>query len=181
MAAQNTIKIDGMRSIVRGLSKIDSRIRNRTIGSAIKKASKPLVMETKARAPVESGLLRASIGTTFKVNKRKGIGVAKTGPRNMKGSKRQAKGSTAAKRSRNPVHYAYLIEFGTKPHKVPYTLVGGGGFRKVVPIPFDHPGTPPNPFMRRAFISARARVMGSLSTELKAAIRKAASKSRSKK
>ena len=171
MAAGSSLTIKGGKALERALKDIDSKVRNRVIGSALKKAAKPIVKAAKAKAPKDSGLLAKSIGTKFKVNKRRGVGYVVIGPTDSKQTKARSKLS-GNKAKRNPAHYGHLVEMGTKPHANKYTRVGD----QIIPVGSWHPGTGPRPFLRPAFDANKGALVGAVRAELKSAIRKAKAK-----
>src|SRR3990167_6915767 len=57
--------------------------------------------------------------------------------------------------------HANLVEFGTKPHKIRNVSLGGKFFKVI-----EHPGTPPRPFMRPAFIGKQAETLKTIGDAL---------------
>lgn len=155
----NGVMIRGERALIRKLDRMAKQSqRNKIARPAVRKAAAEVRKAAKRLAPVETGELKRSITTKVETI-RNGPVYAVIGPENRKN----------AQTGRNPANYAHLVENGTKPHRIVPTagkkalaisskvlskrgtkVVASGASRNLV-AGVDHPGSPPQPFMRPAF------------------------------
>lgn len=141
------IDIRGVEEIHRAIDQIKKPASRRKITRpAVGAAAAEIVKQAKKHVPKESGLLRKSLGSKTWTKGDVVAGLA--GPR--RGFKQQAKRKNTWKGATlsNPVKYAHLVEFGTRP-----------GFRRYTSGPLAgremaHPGTRPRPFLRPAMQKA---------------------------
>lgn len=142
---------------------LGKRVVKKILRKEAKLALKPMMRTMRTNAPVRSGLLRKSIGIQVKayanalwaaVGPRHGFRAVITNPE---------RGGTFLA---NPIGYARLVEYGTRPHSV----IRGTRLmrRKGTPKPGEtpagdiprgpgrHPGTAPRPFMRKAYEAHRS-------------------------
>ena len=103
------------------LARLDERKKNTIVRQALGKAAKPILKNARARVPVESGLLKKSLGVKTKTYRRSGVSIAVIGPR--KGFKTKVGGvktrvgsakGDETRQVRNPAKYAHLVELGTE-------------------------------------------------------------------
>src|SRR5262245_9956684 len=124
-------ELQGLSGVLQALERLKQGARNRILRKALTQAARPMTKDARARAPRESGLLKKSIGSVTRTDK-KGFVLVVIGPRT--GFKREVKikktrvfrqrGSRTvfvAKPTpdqlvmlRNPVKYAHLVELGTR-------------------------------------------------------------------
>lgn len=122
-------EIKGADAIREAFSKIPDKLEARILRGAVRAATKPVLEEAKANAPVRKGALRDSLRISTK-SKRGEVRARVVAGDNKKGG----------------VYYATMVEGGTKPHKIKASqksLRVGGGFTRSV----DHPGSKARPFM----------------------------------
>jgi HK97 gp10 family phage protein len=131
MSIDVTIKMDGDREIMRMLAGWNPVSQRRIVRPGVSRGARLVSRTARANAPVESGLLRKSIGVVVKTYK-DGTVVGVVGPRH--GFKRAVAGSGKSSKIvtrknvgdfsnsrislRNPVKYAHLVHGGTRPHAV---------------------------------------------------------------
>lgn len=142
MKITSKIQIDGMDDLFARLRNLRQSIQNKHMRRAVTKSARVVAAAVSARAPVESGALKKSIGYrvyTMKTGKGVGavigpkrdfkvqVGQAATRTRAVRlrilSKKQLAAGATGA--ARCPAKYAHLVEFG---HRV---AVGGTLSRRV--------------------------------------------------
>ncbi len=165
------IKIEGdkeLRRLLTGWTPVQQR---RITRPGIAKASRVVSRAVKEAAPVESGLLKRSIGVKMVTYKNTGTVVGIVGPR--RGYKRivavvdgrtqaftranvERLGSRGPRRLawRDPAKYAHLVHGGTAPHRI--ARIATQRRREGPPRPYvvNHPGAKANPFLRRAWFAS---------------------------
>ena len=111
MARRDVIVVDqvAMRQIQRRMAALPGRVNIKVLGQATSAATTPVLKSAKQKAPVETGLLKKSLGKKLKKYKRNAVAVCIVGPRS--GFKDEGTG-------RNPANYAHLVELGTT-HSAP--------------------------------------------------------------
>lgn len=122
-------EIKGAETIREALSRLPWKLETRILRGAVRAATKPVLEEAKANAPVRKGALRDSLRISTK-SKRGEVRARVVAGDNKKGG----------------VYYATMVEGGTKPHTIKArkkSLTVGGGFARSV----DHPGAKARPFM----------------------------------
>lgn len=163
MAVQGTVRVVGLKTVLKRLGKLPERIQKKVMRAAVRKAATPVVRAARQRIPKGSGLkpdgtprknLKQTITKTSV--KRYGNTFAITiGPEKWKGL------------------HAHLVHDGTQPHGIPLneSLVLGGTF---LPAGFviDHPGSQANPFLEQAVNATRKQVQDKLRQEILAGIEK---------
>lgn len=103
MPIKITMKLDGLQALAKRLEAIDKKVAKKAIKAAINQATKILTKEVKARVPVDTGLLRRSIGRKVKTYRQSGLVIGIVGPRaNIVGDDGD-----------KPSKYGSLVEFGT--------------------------------------------------------------------
>ena len=113
--ARAGVQLFGDKELMRMFKNLGDKDAKKMATEMSKMASAPVVQTAKANAPVESGLLRKSIGRVTRSYKRGFHKVAVVGPRagfhGMVAMK--IKGVVVGKpKKRNPLHYAHLVEYG---------------------------------------------------------------------
>lgn len=102
-----TVQVHGVGELLAKLRDLDKRVRRKILRKAVNEPSKIVLAAMKAKVPVETGLLRKSLGRKVKVW---GNGVAFfiVGPR--RGFKKQVKTKLGKMMHRNPSKYAHLAD-----------------------------------------------------------------------
>lgn len=104
-------QIDGLKPLFDRLDGLAAKVRRKILRDAISEGSKIITKAAKAGAPVQTRLLRNSLGRKIKTYRNSGIVVAIIGPRVgfrkevLRGKRRVLS---------NPTKYAHLVELGTK-------------------------------------------------------------------
>lgn len=125
-----TFSVTGSEQVIRNVLALPKRIRRRAFRVALDAAGGEIKREVQKRAPVETGLLKRSMGVKTvvpdnertawtKVGPRRGfkapLGRTKRGKLKAVSTKLQALLPTSANAIyRNPTRYAHLVEHGTK-------------------------------------------------------------------
>lgn len=148
-AASLTLK--GGKQLERALIQLGEKTRKQIVRRAVKKAAAPILKTAKARAPVETGLLKISLATKIKHYKRSGTWMVIIGARFRFKGKKVAAIRAASKGVRGerktPALYAHLVEFGTR-------------------VRSQHPGVKPQPFMRPAWFAHWRQAFNTLRAQL---------------
>lgn len=133
---------ESLKKVLAELDKLPAKIETNVARAAIRAAAKPFLDAARENAPVSSGRLRDSIRISSNTDKRGGMLTA---------SVKAGRTTTKAQRAKGvqDAYYAYMVEFGTKPHLIKGPVKLGGQWYKNI----HHPGSPPSGFMRRAFDS----------------------------
>ena len=148
MVADIHLEIKGLKELNNLLNKLPDKIAKKPLQNALRAGGNVVVKAAKAKAPVDTGLLRDSISVR-KSKEKTGAVHYQVGVYQKTGKKRP--------------FYAHMIEFGTgayysgtggKSLRAPYEIVPkkagslffGGLFRESI----IHPGIRPAPFMRPA-------------------------------
>lgn len=100
-----SITIVGDKRLIRMLEQLPNKVFRKGLLSAGRKAMKPVIAIARARAPVDSGTLKKSIGIKVKVYRQTGTAAFVVGAR-------KGFGTTIAGRPRDPYYYAHLVELG---------------------------------------------------------------------
>jgi len=148
---QISLDIDAasQRALERAMNALPDKVFDKVVKSAANAAMTPVLKAARAKCPVETKQLKASLGKKRKVYKRNGVVVVLIGPRD---------GYKDPETGRNPVNYAHLVEFGTAPHLIP----AGEGLKigpAVVRGTVEHPGAPAKPFLRPALDESKQKVL----------------------
>lgn len=139
--SSGTIVVKGLAELQKALQTLPAKLQANVMRGALRAGAKPLMAEAKQLAPVDQGLLAASLRIHTRVKSLVAIGSVKAGgsPRN----------------SQHAARHAHLVEYGTKPHHIearpPNKALAIGVFS------VDHPGARAHPFMRPA-LDAKGQV-----------------------
>jgi HK97 gp10 family phage protein len=141
----------------RAFRELPTAIFNRVVGRAADAAMTPMLAAAKRKCPVETGVLKKSLGRKHVSYRGRGVQMVFIGP--LVGFKDPGTG-------RNPANYAHLVEYGTGPHVIPATPGGHRIANQIVAGAIHHPGAQPKPFMRPAFDENARRVVSLYRDEL---------------
>lgn len=154
-----------IKSLLKELEGMQEGFAERGLNSALVAAAAPVKKSIKANAPKESGALEKSIGHR-KLTKRMraalrikpGQVAIYVGPTSKQESRFRKKDGSYAKAKRSQVGKAHMVEFGTKPHTIQPSKKFGksrlffrAGGNNVLAQKVSHPGTKPNPFIKRGW------------------------------
>ena len=142
----SAVKLTGFRKLERALAKMGPKVAKSVTNKAMTAARKPVVKAIRQESPKADGDLKKSIGHKAKTYKRSETKSNIIGPR--------SRTIIRDGRRKNPALYAHLVELGTKPH----TIGAGKVMRigdKMIAGPVNHPGTAPDPFMRKGWEKSR--------------------------
>lgn len=142
------VELIGDRQTIRKLKRMSDIATRRIMRPAVTKALVPINKAAKRKAPVETGLLKKSIGTRVKTYARAGIVWGGVAPRS--GYKTVDEDG----RSRDPVNYAHLVELGHMAYGNVYI--------------------PARPFLRPAIDTQRSKALAIVRTMVKVGIEKEA-------
>lgn len=152
----------GVAGTLANLAEIDKKAARKALKIAVDEAVKPILKDARANVPTDTKTLKKALGKKVKSYRNSLVVVGVVGPRKDK------KGAKATKRKklvrttssgrqiwRDPVKYAHLIEFGTRPHSLGKgdKIARKDGRRSKVQQSRGarrHPGTRANPFLRPA-------------------------------
>ena len=175
------LELRGQEDTIAALNALGDDVAKKILEQSIKEARKPFVKAARRRAPVETGLLKLSIGSAIRKYKVAGntISVAVMGPRrNVGGVKAARIRATDGNAKREPANYAHLVELGTRAHTIePETkqsLAAPGGPYSVV----DVRSSAPQPFMRHAWSATVRSMENTLAVELWRRIKASAERAR---
>jgi HK97 gp10 family phage protein len=182
--------LSGVPKLVRKLAELDKKVCKKALRDGVNEATKPILKDARARVPVDTKLLKKALGRKV-VSYRVGLSVVgivgvrkhmegKKGQR-KRGSKWRVKvGTDSAGKPvyMDPIKYAHLVEFGTRPHAIAKgdRLARKGRKGKKVQLGGRHPGTKPHPFLRPAMDGGRRAAVATVKRFLQAAIEAAAEK-----
>jgi HK97 gp10 family phage protein len=127
-------------------------MKKKGLRAAVTTAGRVVIKAARKNMPVETGLLKKSIGQRTKVYKREEVGVSVIGPRSDFKTKIRDT-LTGKKKKRRPSKYLHLLEYGTRPHIIRDVFVGGDRFagqQRFVPV-IQHPGIRPKRPLTRAW------------------------------
>jgi HK97 gp10 family phage protein len=167
-----------MEATLSALGELDRKVAQTILASSITAASKPYVKAARRRVPVDTGLLKLSLGAvTRKYRAGSGrIAVRVMGPRvNFAGKKAEAIRQGI---NRKPHKYAHLVEFGTEAHTIQPKRAAAldAPIRPLSVV--DVMGATPRPFMRQAWDATVRRMEKILAKQLKKQIATAAEDAR---
>lgn len=97
------LTLQGDKKMIRNLERLGSTIARRVVRKSVNKAMTPLNKAAKREAPVDTGLLKKSIGKVVRTYRKNGVVFAAVGPRT--GFVKIIDGV-----KKNPVKYAHLVE-----------------------------------------------------------------------
>ena len=192
MAVPVSFKLKGADDLHRQFDKLGGTISRKIGKSAVGKAMKPVIKRAKNRTPVNTGLLKRSIGSKQYRHKKTGSIIAAVGARiNIKESKltRGALSGAATGVKQRPSLYHHLVEFGStktatwelKPDKAKALHIGGGGYlagEGAFRAKAVHPGFRGQPHIARAFNPHKKAVTKLLMRKLWTGIRLALKEAR---
>lgn len=158
------LKLMGVPKMVRTLVEIDKKVCREALGDAINESTKPILKDAKEKVPVDTKLLKKSLGRKKRSFKSGSVQVGVVGVRKHFKGKKGQRVRTDKFRVRigtdkagkpiyvDPTNYAHLVEFGTKPHSLGKgdKLKRKGRKHKEVQTGARHPGTKRQPFLRPA-------------------------------
>lgn len=166
------LKLVNHRAINRRLERIPESMRKKALKKALRSASRPIINDARGRVPVESGMLRRSLGVKVaQGRRRRSTAYAVIGPRTKFRAKKleqQVAGTRFA--GRRPSLYAHLVEFGTSAHRIPGVPIrlGGKTVRVLKQVASTvHPGAQPKPFLRPAFRNKRMQALRQIASTLR--------------
>lgn len=169
-------KLTGQQQLFGKLDGLKGSLQRKILRRAVTDAAKVVRDRAKANVPIQSGLLRKSIGTKIKTYKT-GVVVAIIGART--GFKREVtvKGPRGSyTQLRNPVYYAHLVEFGTKPHALGKgSTLGWKGKKKSKARSqsgAQHPGTTGQHPLQRAWDQTKDQAVAIMQDRIAAEVRK---------
>jgi HK97 gp10 family phage protein len=163
MAFKVSTKIDAgeVADLVKTLMELDKKVARKALRKGLQEGAKLVLKDARSFVPTETKSLKKALGTKLKSFKSGAVIVALVGPRkDAKGKPAKyrrrvlvkTKGGGQREMWRNPVKYAHLVEFGTRPHAlvkgarlIRKNGKGGTHQRGVL-----HPGAKPSPFLRPA-------------------------------
>ena len=110
---------ESLKKVLAELDKLPAKIETNVARAAIRAAAKPFLDAARENAPVSSGRLRDSIRISSNTDKRGGMLTA---------SVKAGRTTTKAQRAKGvqDAYYAYMVEFGTKPHLIKGPVKLGG-------------------------------------------------------
>jgi HK97 gp10 family phage protein len=186
------MSLNGVAGVLQALADIDKKVARKALKEAVKEAVKPVLKAARAKVPVDTRTLKKALGTKIKPYKNSLTVVGIVGPRKDKGGKDKSGKARVSKRKklvrtsasgrqyfRDPVKYAHLLEFGTRPHSLGKgdRLKRKGKKRKGKATQTRgaprHPGTQAQPFMRPALDQNKATCRRIIRSVLVAHLRKA--------
>ena len=148
-----SIVLAGERELIAALKKLPNNVFKRVVVGASRKAMRPVITAARAAAPVDTGLLKKSIGAKVKVYPRKGNIVSMVGARG---------GFKDKDTKQNPAIYAHLVEGGHVLRRIKKGPVIGRVAAK--------------PFLKPAFGPASSQIVGRFRDMLRAGIDREAAK-----
>jgi HK97 gp10 family phage protein len=143
MAFAIRAEITGIKELMQSLEKFTPAVQRKILRPALRAEGTRVLKEARAKVPVDTKLLKKSLGQRTKTYKN-GRVVVIVGPRH--GFKQVIKGV-----AKNPVRYAHLVEYGAKPHSISARSVIAT--RKMVAGKL-HPGFPGRLVLTRAYKTA---------------------------
>lgn len=139
--------IRGGRQLAEFLQQLPAKVEKNIMRAALRAGANEIRKEARERVPVDSGMLYRSLKVS--TNSKRGRVTAR-----LKVGGRLAP-------------HAYLVEFGTRPHKITARnggglTVGGNVVREV-----DHPGARPHPFMRPALDARSSQAVAAVAAKVR--------------
>lgn len=105
--ASSRLKLDGLDKLAKKGTEL-AKIGQKATKLAVRAGAKPITARIKQNVPVETGLLRDSIGERPRDYRGSGTSIVVIGPR------RETSGIGPDGRKRIPGKYAHLVEYGTQ-------------------------------------------------------------------
>ena len=184
---KTTVRLEGLKELDGALEALIASTSARTAKTALKKAlidaGEPMAARARQLVPARTGRLRASIVISASLKNSAGKAAYAAAKRSgasssdavsaMRAAQRAAKGEAARVEgyvgpSGRPASRAHWVEFGTKPHVI--RPKSGGGLLSIWSgrpgaivarvAEVNHPGQKPRAFMRPAFDTTAAEVLG---------------------
>lgn len=178
----------GVPQLARALQDIDKKIARKALRQAVNESLKPVLADAKKAVATDTKLLKKSLGKKTKSFRSGQVMVGVVGVRKQMKGKKGSKERTAKFRVQvgvnskgeaiwmDPIKYAHMVEFGTKPHTIGRgdKLKRKGRKHKQVQAGFKHPGSKKKPFLRPSLSknksgtkSTMRRVLGDALTKAK--------------
>ncbi|MFZ5719203.1 MAG: HK97-gp10 family putative phage morphogenesis protein [Pseudomonadota bacterium] len=194
-----TFDLKGMDGVEQAIRELVEATSTRTAKAALQrglvKAAEPMVARARQHAPKASGRLGRSITASPRLAADAGklaFAAALRGGADRATAVSALRAARRANRGASPTvtiyvgpsgraaRKAHLVEFGTKPHKIRpkkgRRMVWPEGGAKVGAAEVDHPGTRPQPFMRRAFAETSHEVLQRIGDNLREEIARTAAR-----
>lgn len=159
------VKLTGFRELERALVKMGPKVARSVTNKAMTAARKPVVKAIRESVPTADGDLKKSIGAKAKTFKRRTIRMNIIGAR--------SRTIIRDGQRKNPAMYAHLVEFGTKAHRIGPGRVMRIGDR-IITGPVSHPGTRPNPFMRKGWAKSKRTALARFIKSYRSGVARAA-------
>lgn len=171
------IKVENADRLIGALNGIPNSAMRRVQRSGMMRANSLVSKEMKRLAPRDSKLLSKSIGSKVKTYSRGNnvgvvvgivgprVGFAQVVPRTMwlvKGTGKKLFRRTKMVKS-DPVHYAHLVDRGTKPHSITFKWRGRT-------ITVRHPGAKAKPFVTKALENVHVAASAAIVTAFREGI-----------
>jgi HK97 gp10 family phage protein len=163
-----SIDAGSLKSVIKSLESLPIELQKSAERAVLRSGAAPIQKAVKARVPVDTGLLKKSIGTKVSLGRAATYGRAQVGPRSgfhstkkVTGRKRDraSKGKRRAAKEKKmiqPEEYAFYLEHGT-------------------------PHMPAKPFIRPAIDAAEGEVLAAMATGLDKHLTRVAARMASKK
>lgn len=152
-------------------------MRKKALKKALRSASRPIIKDARGRVPVESEMLKRSLGVKVaQGRRRRSTAYAVIGPRTkFKAKKLEEKLSGTGMERRRPSKYAHLVEFGTESRRLKKPTVVRREAIGFAPIGDDSDyititrtgATPAQPFLRPAFRNKRRQALREVAKTLR--------------
>lgn len=140
-------RFEGLADLERRLTELPTKLAKNIMRGALRAGAGMFRAEARARVPVDSGALRASIRVSAR----------------LKGTEVTARVTAGGRSRKGDAYYAHMIEFGTKAHRIgpknAKALVING---QVMRGEINHPGASARPFMRPAFDGRAQQAVGTV-------------------
>lgn len=164
-----SFKLTGFRELEKALLKLGPKVSKSVTNKAMTAARKPVIKAIRTEAPVDDGDLKKAVGHKTITYKRRKIKTNIIGAR--------SRWINRDGRKKNPALYAHLVEFGTVPHSVGDGKVMTIGDR-LITGPVDHPGSKPDPFMRRGWGKSKRTALARFLKSYRSGVAREARKAR---
>lgn len=105
------IEVEGLAELEQELLRLEKKVATKALRSALVRAARPVVKAARAKVPVDTGALQASIGTTTRKGRgRRNFASALIGPKSR--NKRAIAIANAAGRKVKGIFWGHLVELG---------------------------------------------------------------------
>lgn len=187
MSFQIQAKLEGLPELLKSLDGLKPALKNRILRNALKKGSAIILKAARAKVPVDTGILKKSLGVKDKTYP-SGVVVVLVGPRseftkNKKGAQKRAWKRTGAQEvgkaaGRKPMFYGHLVEFGSRAHKTGAgsKLARKGSGKQDQQSGASHPGSKAQPFLRPALDENKQKIIAEMARVIKAELAKEAAR-----